>query len=520
MVQPERTTLPVQSFRLGRSTLVALALAVAGACGADGGGADDRRPNVVLLVVDTLRGDMVLGKDHAVETPGFDLLAEEGVVFEHAFAHAPMTLPSHAALFSSRAPFETGVLNNWQNVREDLPLFAEHVRDHGYATHAVISLGTLDPRKRDALNRGFDTYDVDYWHMDPAPAVMSRIEKTLDTIDASAPFFLFAHFSDPHSPYNAHGTGSATAEILLDGESMRVVPTSDMTQVDDELELTPGKHTLELRSDTAFRLNTFEWTHEGRYLTPTWEVAKTGETAKLFRTTVEVSETVTTRLRYWVSESIERQTIAERYVLEVKYIDDYVRQFVEQLKARGLWDNTIVVFTSDHGEALGEKGVIGHVQNLHDEMLHVPLSIKLPKGLRVDAIDAARDELVPHMDIVPTLLELMALPPLPGQRGRSLLHEREPILIAQTHEPEAREDSLCVRDDEFKLILRPADGSFRLFDLKADPGEATDVFEARHAERSQWVDLLETIATLVAEGPGPLDDVDDETRALLDALGY
>src|SRR5262245_55369853 len=89
------------------------------------------QPNIVLILIDTLRADAVLDPQGAYDTPNIDRLGSEGLVFTRAFASAPMTLPSHTSLFSSRPPLETGVLNNQQVVPEDLPVLAQWLEEHG-----------------------------------------------------------------------------------------------------------------------------------------------------------------------------------------------------------------------------------------------------------------------------------------------------------------------------------------------------------------------------------------------------
>src|SRR5262245_19877404 len=113
-----------------------------GASSQDGGRSPGPSVNVVLIVIDTLRADAVFDPAGKYETPCLDRLASEGVAFEHAFSAAPMTLPSHMSLFSSRPVLETGVFVNQQTVPTDLPLLAEWLEEHGYDTRAVLSLGT------------------------------------------------------------------------------------------------------------------------------------------------------------------------------------------------------------------------------------------------------------------------------------------------------------------------------------------------------------------------------------------
>ena len=503
--------------------LLALTLPLAALLAAcDASPNDARRPNIVLVVVDTLRGDMVLDGEADLETPGFDRLAEGGVVFPKAFSHAPMTLPSHTSLFSSRAPFETGVLNNWQEVPKDLPLLAEWLQRYDYQTRAVVSLGTLDSRKKGTLARGFDVFDHDYWNIDQAPNALKRIRSVLDDVDPEDPLFLFAHFSDPHAPYNLHDEEGQEAEIFLNGELLDRVPTSHMTQWKRRLPLEPGQYTLEIRSEAPFRINAFDWKERKRFLGPTWEVGQVRNREDYVRIVLDVDRPRNSVLRIWVAEAV--QSLAEqreRYRGEVRWMDRWVGDLSQELRDRGLWDDTIVVFTSDHGEGLGEHGDVGHVQNLHDEMLHVPLVVKPAAGdPRYERLAAARDELVPHLDIVPTLLDLAGIPLLPGASGSSLLRERDPLLVAETHKPEAKRNLICIRDDAYKLIYDVDAESFELFDMRADPDELVNVYDTLGHERPEWAERLRQIGELARSGAMLGGEASPETQELLSALGY
>ena len=250
-----------------RTTLLAGLLAAVTLVTASCGDSYDssKKRSVILIVVDTLRADHV--GPGIVETPSLTQLAADGVKFDHAFSHAPMTLPSHTALFSSRPPFETGVLNNYQDVPEELPLLAEHMQSLGYRTQGVVSLGTLNPRKGQGsgLDRGFDSYDLDYWHMDLASNALERMTSHLDELRQAEPFFLFAHFSDPHRPYNAHEGEGLMAGVVLDGEELASVTLSDMTQWEREIELDVGRaraRVLERRASARRRLRVGSWRQE------------------------------------------------------------------------------------------------------------------------------------------------------------------------------------------------------------------------------------------------------------------
>jgi arylsulfatase A-like enzyme len=199
-----------------------------------------------------------------------------------------------------------------------------------------------------------------------------------------------------------------------------------------------------------------------------------------------------------------------------------VGRLLDLLRERGLYDSSLIVFTSDHGEALGEHKTVGHVRTLYDELLHVPLVIKPPHAHPARArLAAASAELVRHIDVVPTVLELLLLPALPGQRGASLLERHGPRLhAAETHRPEAPRDLFCVRNKRHKLIFVPESERFELYDLVSDPGELEDVFERDGGRLTEWQALLRGMAARSAGSGLDRDDLDPAMRARLESLGY
>jgi len=499
--------------------LLAAAL-LAGGC-SDPGAA--RRPDVVLVVVDTLRADAIADPAGRVDTPNIDALAADGVVFPNAFSHAPITLPSHTALFSSRPPFETGVTNNGQEVDEHLPLLAEWMSDHGYATRAVISLGTLHIGGKSSVERGFDRYDVGFWRMDQGDEVMTRVGPHLDALAGSRPFFLFAHFSDPHEPYNAHGTVRHEARVRLDGDELATLGTSDMSLWKHPLELPPGAHELVVESEDEFVVRWAGVVVDERELPSEWLEADRLQPTKTARIRIrQASEApVQAELRLWINDVVPQAERVARYRLEVEYVDRWVGLLIDELKARGLYEDTLIVFTSDHGEALGERGHMGHIQSVYDEQIHVPLIVKGPASDPRSA-ELARhgDELAPLVDVTPTILELAGIPPLPDQRGKSLLQGGSGILVAETHAPQAKRDSVCMRDDRFKLIYDPEDDRFELYDLREDPGETRDVWAERGGERREWEQQLRHVAAIAQAGGMNLEDLDEDVQRDLKSLGY
>ena len=518
------------SFFKNRTAAASLLLApslLLPACG-DGGANQIRpRPNVVFVVVDTLRGDILTDPENRYSTPNLDALMSEGVHFPRAFSHAPLTLPSHTAIFSSRPPLETVVFNNGQTVPEELPLLSEWMTRFGYETRAVTSLGTLwAPKPESGLWRGFADYNLDYWHMSQAEDSTTRMQASLDGRDSGKPLFLFAHYSDPHEPYNAHGDDQKTAIIRHNGEEIATVSTSEMSFWHHTLTLDPGIHTFEITADHDFKVRQFQVMVAAgykRWVELDWEVGRRGKALETAR--LKLSQTsdgpVSRDLRLWINDIPSHDEIRSRYAREVAYVDRWIGHLIGDLKERGLYEESLIVFTSDHGESLGEHGRIGHANGLTDPHIHVPLIIKLPGGdTRRPALAKYREGLVSHADLVPTILELSALPPLPGQLGSSLLLPDDTVHLAQTHQPEAREDKLCLRDEQFKMIYLPGKNEFRFFDLVKDPGELENVFATRRNERADWVGRLESLARLSKERSESGYTEDASKQADLEALGY
>jgi len=477
--------------------------------------------DVVLIVVDTLRADAVQGATGEPVTPGLRELAEDGVVFRRCFSHAPITLASHAALFSSRPPYRTGVLNNGDEVPAELPLLAELMRDHGYATASAVSLGSLRGRDEKGLTRGFDlalaaSYRVPVWAEDTAPLV----SEALDHLAAHRPAFLFAHFADPHSPFRAHGLVERWAEVFLDGEPVGRPCTSEAEVWTGDFELAPGQHTIEVRSDDPFKIQHF-WCSYGRVTSDFSAKEHWNETSSTFSFESATREGLASTLNLWIEDaSPERAEELTRYQREVDHVDRFVQALLHDLKSAGLYDSSLIVFTSDHGEGLYDHGRRGHAWDVFDESIHVPLIVKLPAGHPARAaLRENEGRLVRLIDVVPTILDAAGLPPLPGQEGVSLLQQAERVHVAEAHVPNAPHETICMRDDRFKLIYDADDDSFAMYDVVADPAESVDVFAARGAERSDWQPRLRAIATMALRTE-PGEALDPETKADLEALGY
>ena len=214
--------------------VAALALIVLWSAGCSGGGDSELRvPDgtpIILISVDTLRSDRLPAYGYGgVETPAIDRLREDGILFERAYTHIPLTLPAHTSLLTGRLPPEHGVRDNlgYTVDTETSPLLQQTLKKAGYATGAGVSAFVL--RRVTGIGAGFDLYqdDIDIIP-DPVDSGIQTIQRsgteTLDAVRpwlrsvADGPFFLFFHIFEPHTPYTPPPEYAARYPSPYDGE--------------------------------------------------------------------------------------------------------------------------------------------------------------------------------------------------------------------------------------------------------------------------------------------------------------
>lgn len=479
---------------------------------------------VIVMVVDTLRADHVLEHDGLTATPNLARLERDGVRFPRAFSHAATTLPSHTALFSSRLPNQSGVVRNGSPVPKELPLFAAWLARFGYRTEAVISMGTLMPVALGAgLDRGFHRFDDDLaadmsatWATERALGVVRELaaERT--------PFFLFLHYADPHVPYRSHGRVVRRARLRLGDELLDEVSTAEVVLWERTLALPPGRSVLSIEGDERFKVASFLALGPDGPLEAEFELGAVGAPTLEARIALENpgDAPLSVEVQTWLYDLPTNEEARERYASEVDFADRSIGLFLDELERLGLYEEALIVFTSDHGEGLGDHGAGGHGMNLFDEQIRVPLIVKPPasEGAQLAELRARREQVVRHIDVVPTALDLLALPPLPGQVGASLFERSERLLMAETHYRHVPVQ-YALRDERWKLIFAPEPDVFALFDLVADPGELTDVLAEEGEALEGWQALLRGVVER-DDRPDADWELDPSMQRMLEGLGY
>lgn len=390
--------------------------------------AAERPVNIVLIDICSARADRfgAYGSTAAL-TPGLDAFAKDATVFERAWAQASWCLPNYATLLTGLRPEAHGL---HVNVPEGFPArhatLAERLRDAGYRTGGFTGGVYLLPAW--GLTRGFDRYVSAYSTGSVVPARFSALEPEIDRwLDESPgrPFFLYATVDDLHAPYQTDEPAASTAAASV------------------------GFFRAYNREKGA--------AHEHE--------------AQAARRDPEYL-----------------RSLGARYDAAVRAMDRSVAGFLKSLERRGLGKDTLVIVTADHGELLGEKGLLGHTESLYEPLLRVPLLARHPRlpasrGKRVSA-------LVERADLAPTLLDAAGVPDeaLPGKSLLPLLKDPRAPWRAyayassqrNTAEPRPRAiDERAVTDGRWKLHWYGYKGAYELYDLQADPAETRDLASER-----------------------------------------
>ncbi len=444
------------------------------------GAAPAGAPNVVLVVVDTLRADHLGCYGYAAaKTPHIDALAARGTRYASTFAQASWTRPSFATIFTSLYPSSHGAVHKADSLPDRVDTIAELLARAGYYTVGFADNANISPAFN--FGQGFAEYhylapalffhadeaaaelalysglrlvherflaramDVHHYYQ-PAETVTAAVERWLDSPAARhRPFFLFVHYMDPHDPYFVHpfnGVGYA-------------------------------------------------------------RVANPNPPPNL------------------------AETYRRLYDGEIAYLDQHLGALLDDLGRRGLFDESLIVLTGDHGEEFHEHGGWWHGTTLYDEQTHVPLIVKPPHG---GAPGRVVDGLTTSLDIAPTILAAAHLPVPPVMQGHALPldatppAERDRVFAETDLEGNVVQ---AVRTPTWKFItanpnnprgLKPEE----LYDLARDPGEQIDLAAKEPAQRETLRAALgrSLLEARAHAGSAQHTDVDAVTQERLRALGY
>ena len=450
--------------------LLGIAL-VAPTLGCGGGHPPVAKPTIILISLDTFRADLLAMKreDGSPETPSLLRVAREGIWYTDAWAPMPFTLPSHMTMLSGLHPLTHGVVAQDRALAPEFPTLAEELQKAGYWTAGVATTPWL--RAHYGFSRGFDTYRARALVLQFAPRNIADALAHLHEAPAGKPVFLFVHFYDAH------------ADSAIDGNRLPYYSPPeyrrDLHPEPDDLCDARGRCAVERLSS---------WT----------EVQ--GLAAKIPEPRVDL---------YF-----------QLYRRGVRYLDDELGRFFDELRRSGVWDRALVVITADHGEEFREHGDFQHGQ-VYRELLHVPLLVKLPDAERAGEKISNRAELA---DLAPTLLRRVRAEVPSTMLGRDLLSPEFPRLrprelVSMAERPHGL---VALRTPQL-LVMRPeGKAPATVFDLARDPTEHTAA-ELTPERRAALLQRLRSIVDFLrsrgaaAAAPNPLTARELEE---MKSLGY
>jgi arylsulfatase A-like enzyme len=400
-------------------TVFVLALTVACSCSGDGGsgeGAGGNGVNVLLISLDTVRRDALstYGRvpRHAPDTattPHIDRLAAAGVVLEDAYTTTSWTLPSHLGLFSGEPEVVHAVEQSFHRYQAPFPLLAELMREHGYSTAGFFSGPFLEPHF--GFGRGFDRYEACYG--DPLRASSERTARLREERDATrargdAEGFVKA--------YEAHE--EAKQELAQRGrQDISSSRVTDAAMAEIERASSAGQpffvfaHYFDAHADYVppREHDCFDEEYTGSI--DSQKVSDEGAAQ------AAASGAATGPPASWGTQR-DLEHLVALYEGELRWTDAEVGRLLTRLDELGLADNTLVVIVADHGEEFFEHGTLGHRSTLYEEVVRVPLILRLPgvlpAGERVGGV-------VSTVDVPATVLELTGLPRVGGSSSASFV---------------------------------------------------------------------------------------------------
>ena len=428
--------------------------------------------NVLVVVVDTLRRDRLKVYQRAtkVQGPALERLARRSVVFENAFAQSNWTKPSVATLFTGLFPQVHGAVTHLATLPDTLETLPVYFKRNGFDTAGFVANGYIS--EKFGFGNGWDYLTA----FDGSAVIGSGRQLVMDAVRwitkrRERPFFAYVHTIDVHAPYQS--------------------PSSMISRYD------PQRYSGIVRSrETAGLLNMIR------------------------------AGSVFLGLR-------DVHRLIALYDSAVAYHDIAMGYLFRSLESAGVLDDTVVVFTADHGEEFYEHGSVGHGHTLHDELIHVPLIIRIPSQSNILATPRRLDTPVGLIDVFPTLCDLLHLPKPSGVQGQSFsdvletydVTNRGPVI---SESPSLRQVSLMY--GRFKSVFSMFDAA--VYDTSVDPLGRYDRSEdypfVRNAMTDLLGDYLATVRRRPLHGAASVDSVgvrgsakiDADTEARLQALGY
>ena len=466
---------------------LAFAAALASCAGLLTGAENARRPNILFLMTDQQRWDCVAANGNKfIKTPNMDRIAARGANFTHAFVASPVCVPSRISFFTGRYAHSHRNRVNYTPLNRGEVLMQARLKESGYKTAVVGKLHYYPPTREEAMRTGFDIVELH----DGVPYT-----------DLWSDYVKWWHANDPSAGKNYR----ALAEDIMPGKNpFRAAIDTKFTDTTWTGERARHQLTELAKGDQPFFLHVSFWKphspyevgqpYDSLYADVDIPLPETFTEEDLKKLPLPLQKLATRG--GGTMKTVDRevlQWIYRSYYGAISHVDHEIGRILEALDASGQADNTLIVFSSDHGDQLYEHGINGK-NCFFESSVRVPFMVSLPGRIQ----PAVHHELIETVDLMPTLLEFIGLPeprecqgrsfaPLIADMGRAYTpHE---TIFSENVIPEVitnglnlpfekgkgvdgirHPDAKMVRTERWKYC-HYADGDAELYDLKADPNE-------------------------------------------------
>ena len=444
--------------------------------------------NVILISLDTLRADRLGCYGYERNTSSnIDDFAENSILFKNTFSNAYFTLPSHMSIFTSLYPITHKINNPFSEspnqplnkLSEDYLTMAEIMKNNGYSTTWAAPLNNSYLNLERGFERGFDEkystlFEKGSWGSVSGlnhESLLKMIEKGKE-----GKFFWFVHSYIDHAPYiYPEEYNYIFSSQDYEGNLPDEFPTLNKLYFQEivrlykeEPEIMSEKfNKIKAKQKTEF-IDTIITEDLDKYLNLIENISFKLELRDTF-------DLVYVSLYYSsISDNISESDVIEisnRYDNGVIFNDILLGEFFSELKKNNLWNNTIIIITSDQGDQLYENGDFDHT-TFYDHTIHVPLIIKVPgmeSGMEVD-------KMTQSVDILPTLLDLLDIDGPEQMQGKSYLNYSNQNNYVYGYSL----GSYYIRSSEWKYIIT-REGNIGLYNLKDDPLEQNNMIEDRNS---------------------------------------
>lgn len=438
--------------------------------------------NVVFIVMDTVRKDFVSPFNEEVDyTENIERIAEDGKAFHNAVSQAPWTLPSHGSMFTGLYPWEHGATQTNLKLEVEEDLLAEKLRTEGYRTGCFSanpfiseSVGTADGFEKVETSIGMDRFDISKKLNDKIKAFEEIIK-----VDAVPRIEDWLH----NLTYHLSKMGSTETEKMVSKASSFIDSNRDedfflfMNFMDCHLPLFPEKEYKERHAPDVNPGKVRQYPHR------------------------LISQ----------GEEPDSEALRKLYRAQMDYLDDQIGELEKKLKEEGLKDETMFVIVGDHGENLGEEGLLGHSFSVSESLVSVPLVVNSPE---MDSEDVEKQvELRELHDLVLNQVGLKEDAELGTKRAKGGMDRPEMDLAKISPELRGKYDEkLYYVRTPGKKVVRSSSGSQEEKELKEGS-------ESRFSVLKKEAEKLENSFEEDAEGK-KVESMDEEIKHELKNLGY